>query len=62
MTTKDETLTALAARLGFSTLKTQSTSADFREVPVWTVREVLEEAYKAGRNAGAAMASAGASQ
>lgn len=62
MTTKDEALTALAARLGFSSLETSNTSADFKEVAVWVVREALEAAYKAGRNAGAGMASAGVNQ
>lgn len=62
MTTKDETLTALAARLGFPSLETSNTSTDFKEVAVWVVREALEAAYKAGRNAGASMASAGVNQ
>jgi len=48
--TPDELL-AIAERLGFPTLETRSDRRDFREVAVWQVREALERAYEAGREA-----------
>jgi len=52
MTTRDEMLASIAKRLlDFDTLETRVTSADFREVAVWSVREALEAAYEAGRRA-----------
>lgn len=43
-------LLAIAERLGFPTLETRSSDAlDFREVPVWMVRDALRHAYEAGR-------------
>lgn len=53
-TAKDDTLAALAARLGFASLVTSKTGADFKEVSVWSVREALEAAYEAGRQSAAA--------
>ena len=52
MATKDETLTVLAERLGFPNLDTTNTGADFKEVPVWTVREVLVRVSRPGRRTG----------
>jgi len=52
MTTREDTLAFIAKRLlDFDTLETTVTSADFREVAVWSVREALEAAYEAGRRA-----------
>ncbi|MCA9273782.1 MAG: hypothetical protein KDA31_12150 [Phycisphaerales bacterium] len=46
----DGPLEAIAKRLlDFDTLETTVTSADFREVAVWSVLEALEAAYEAGR-------------
>ena len=46
---KDQTLASLAARLGFSSLATSNSGADFKEVSVWSMKEALEAAYEAGR-------------
>lgn len=52
MPTRDETIEAIARRLlDFASLETTHTSADFREVAVWSVKESLEAAYEAGRKA-----------
>ena len=52
MSTNKDTIETIARRLlDFSTLDTTRTSADFREVAVWSVREALEAAYEAGRQA-----------
>lgn len=52
MTNRDDTIETIACRLlDFDTLETTRTSADFREVAVWSVREALEAAYEAGRKA-----------
>lgn len=52
MPTRDETIEAIAKRLlDFQHLTTTRTSADFREVAVWSVKEAMEAAYEAGRRA-----------
>ena len=52
MTNRDETIETIARRLlDFASLETTRSSADFREVAVWSVREALEAAYEAGRRA-----------
>lgn len=52
MPTRDETIESIARRLlDFQRLTTTRTSADFREVAVWSVKEALEAAYEAGRRA-----------
>ncbi len=52
MTTRDDAIRSIAKRLlDFNTLETTRSSADFREVAVWSVREALEAAYEAGRKA-----------
>ena len=49
----EQTLEQIAQKLlGFDTLKTQnSDDLDFHDLAVWTVKEALEAAYTAGRNA-----------
>jgi len=49
-----ETIAALAKRyLYLDTLETQnSDSLDFHDLAVWRIKEALEEAYKAGFEAG----------
>jgi hypothetical protein len=51
--TLDEVLAAIAReKLGFTTLETRkSDSLDFRDVAVWSVKDALEAAYRAGREA-----------
>ena len=51
--TLDEVLAAIAReKLGFTTLETRkSDSLDFRDVAVWSVKDALESAYRAGREA-----------
>jgi len=52
MTTRDDAIKTIAKRLlDFASLDTTRSSADFREVAVWSVREALEAAYEAGRKA-----------
>lgn len=48
--TLDELLAAIAReKLGFTTLETRSSdSLDFRDVAVWSVKDALEAAYRAG--------------
>lgn len=48
--TLDELLAAIAReKLGFTTLETRnSDSLDFRDVAVWSVKDALEAAYRAG--------------
>ena len=49
----DELLAAIAyEKLGFTTLETRnSDSLDFRDVAVWSVKDALEAAYRAGVDA-----------
>ncbi len=48
----NDELLAIARRLGFGILETRNSDRlDFREVAVWQVREALEAAYEAGRQA-----------
>jgi hypothetical protein len=48
----NDRLLAIARRLGFGTLTTRNSDRlDFREVAVWQVREALEAAYEAGKQA-----------
>lgn len=52
MTTRDDIILSIAKRLlDFESLEAALTSADFREVAVWSVKEALEAAYEAGRRA-----------
>lgn len=48
--TLDDLLAAIAReKLGFTTLETRnSDSLDFRDVAVWSVKDALEAAYRAG--------------
>jgi len=49
----DQTVERIAREvLGFETLTTQKSGADFKEVAVWTVRQALEQAFRAGFEAG----------
>jgi hypothetical protein len=52
-TTTETTLTTIAqSTLGIETLETRrSDQLDFHEVAVWSLREALEAAYEAGRQA-----------
>lgn len=52
-TTTDATLTTIAqTTLGIETLETRrSDPLDFHEVAVWSIREALQAAYEAGRQA-----------
>ena len=51
--TLDDLLAAIAhEKLGFTTLETRnSDSLDFRDVAVWSVKDALEAAYRAGVDA-----------
>ena len=51
--TLDDLLAAIAReKLGFTTLETRnSDSLDFRDVAVWSVKDALEAAYRAGVDA-----------
>lgn len=52
MTTRDDTIASIAKRLlDVESLQTTRTSADFREIAVWSVKEALEAAYEAGQKA-----------
>lgn len=45
-------LAGIAAEAGIETLETRrSDSLDFHDLAVWTLREMLEKAYEAGRAA-----------
>jgi hypothetical protein len=55
----NERLLAIARRLGFGTLTTRNSDRlDFREVAVWQVRDALEAAYEAGKQAAREQAAA----
>lgn len=54
---REDTIRALAARLGFQTLERRNLdSLDFHEVAVWEVKDALEAAYDAGAASGASQA------
>lgn len=40
--------TIAATKLGVASLQVTNSGRDFHEVAVWTIREALEAAYKAG--------------
>lgn len=51
--TREKTITKIAALQDIETLTTQnSDSLDFHDLAVWQIREMLETAYTAGRQAG----------
>lgn len=53
--TKEEIILKIAQSVGFSTLKTRkSDRLDFKEIAVWQIKEILEQAYEEGYYAGVA--------
>lgn len=52
-TTRDNTLTTIARQtLDLETLDTRKRDAlDFHDIAVWSIKEALEQAYEAGRQA-----------
>ncbi|MDO4714294.1 MAG: hypothetical protein Q4B28_06750 [bacterium] len=46
----EKQLEAITQAYGIPTLETQhSDSEDFHDIPVWTIKAMLEEAYKKGK-------------
>ena len=50
MTAKNKTISAIAAEYGIDNLESRGRDAlDFHDVAVWSLQEMLDEAYEAGR-------------